>query len=53
MCVEEGRLRVDVIQSTLSIENQNKTLQHDFFYIITSKVCESWQTIHNLSVKQG
>ena len=30
MCVEEGRLRVDVIQSARSIVNQNKTLQHDF-----------------------
>ena len=30
MCVEEGRVRVDVIQSARSIANQNKTLQHDF-----------------------
>ena len=30
MCVEEGRGRVDVIQSARSIANQNKTLQHDF-----------------------
>ena len=30
MCVEEGRVRVDVIQGTQSIANQNKTLQHDF-----------------------
>ena len=27
--VEEGRVRVDVIQSARSIVNQNKTLQHD------------------------
>ena len=30
MCVEEGRVRVDVIQSARSTANQNKTLQHDF-----------------------
>ena len=30
MCVEEGRVPVDVIQSARSITNQNKTLQHDF-----------------------
>ena len=30
MCVEEGHVRVDVIQSARSIVNQNKTLQHDF-----------------------
>ena len=30
MCVEEGRVRVDVIQSARSIANQNKWLQHDF-----------------------
>ena len=31
MCVEEGRVRVDVIQSARSIANQNilYTLQHD------------------------
>ena len=28
MCVEEGRVRVDVIQSARSIANQNKTLWH-------------------------
>ena len=28
--VEEGRVRIDVIQSARSILNQNKTLQHDF-----------------------
>ena len=41
MCVEEGRVRVDVIQSARSIANQNKTLQHDFslaIYIITIKL---------------
>ena len=41
MCVEEGRVRVDVIQSARSIANQNKTLQHDFYlvtYIITIKL---------------
>ena len=31
MCVEEGRVRVDVIQSVRSIANQNKLLQHDFY----------------------
>ena len=30
MCVEEGRVRVDVIKSARSIANPNKTLQHDF-----------------------
>ena len=30
MCVEEGRVRVDVVQSARSIANQNKTLQDDF-----------------------
>ena len=30
MCVEEGRIHVDVIQSVQSIANQDKTLQHDF-----------------------
>ena len=30
MCVEEGRVPVDVIQSARSITNQNKTLQYDF-----------------------
>ena len=30
MCVEEGRVRVDVTQSARSIANQNKALQHDF-----------------------
>ena len=30
MCVKEGRVRVDAIQSARSIANQNKTLQHDF-----------------------
>ena len=30
MCVEEGHIRVDVIQSARSIANKNKTLQHDF-----------------------
>ena len=41
MCVEEGHVRVDVIQSARSIANQNKTLQHDFYlviYIITIKL---------------
>ena len=37
MCVKEGRVR-DVIQSVRWIANQNKTLQHDFFYIITIKI---------------
>ena len=30
MCVEEERVRVELIQSARSIANQNKTLQHDF-----------------------
>ena len=30
MFVEEGRVRVDVIQNARSIANQNKTFQHDF-----------------------
>ena len=30
MCVEEGCVRVNVIQSGRLIANQNKTLQHDF-----------------------
>ena len=30
MCVEEGHVRVDVIQIARSIANPNKTLQHDF-----------------------
>ena len=34
MCVEEERLRVDVIQSVRSIANQNKTLQHYFYLVI-------------------
>ena len=41
MCVKEGHVRVDVIQSARSIANQNKTLQHDFslaIYIITIKL---------------
>ena len=41
MNVEEGRVRVDVIQSAPSIANQNKTLQLDFYlviYIITIKL---------------
>ena len=41
MSVEEGRVRVDVIQSARSIINQNKTLQHDFqlvMYVITIKL---------------
>ena len=29
-CVDERRVRVDVIQSARSITNQNKVLQHDF-----------------------
>ena len=37
LCVKEGRVR-DVIQSARWIANQNKTLQHDFFYIITIKM---------------
>ena len=39
MCVEEGPVRVDVIQSARSITNQIKTVQHDFlrvFFIITT-----------------
>ena len=41
MCVEEGRVCVDVIQSARSIANQNKTLQLDFqlvIYITTIKL---------------
>ena len=41
MCVEEGRVRVDVIQGARSIANQNKTLQHNFklvIYVITIKL---------------
>ena len=40
ICVEEGRVRVDV-QSEPSIANQNKTLQHEIelvIYIITIKL---------------
>ena len=29
MCVEEGRVRVDVIQSARSIANQNKTFNYN------------------------
>ena len=38
LCVKEGRVHVDVIQRARWIANQNKTLQHDFFYIIAIKI---------------
>ena len=32
MCVEEGRVRVDVIQSAQSIANQNKTAHYNMIF---------------------